>query len=58
MLALNGVEISESESLEDPELLMEVMEIREQMEEAESEDDIEKLKVENNGMSLQGIGFL
>lgn len=48
MLALNGVEISESESLEDPELLMEVMEIREQMEEAESEDDIEKLKVENN----------
>lgn len=49
MLALNGVEVSESESLEDPELLMEVMEIREEMEEAESEEDIERLKIENGG---------
>jgi molecular chaperone HscB len=49
MLALNGVEVSESESLEDPELLMEVMEIREEMEEAESEEDIERLKIENTG---------
>ncbi|KAI8581565.1 hypothetical protein K450DRAFT_231935 [Umbelopsis ramanniana AG] len=47
MLALNGVEVAESESLEDPELLMEVMEIREQMEEAETEEDIKKLKQEN-----------
>jgi molecular chaperone HscB len=35
--------------LEDPELLMEVMEIREEMEEAESEEDIERLKIENTG---------
>jgi molecular chaperone HscB len=49
MLALNGVEVAESESLEDPELLMEVMEIREQMEDAETEDDIMQLKQENNG---------
>ncbi|KAH8549974.1 Co-chaperone HscB, C-terminal oligomerization domain-containing protein [Umbelopsis sp. PMI_123] len=48
MLALNGVEVAESESLEDPELLMEVMEIREQMEDAETEDDIMQLKQENN----------
>ncbi|CAM0141470.1 unnamed protein product [Umbelopsis sp. WA50703] len=49
MLALNGVEVSESESLEDPELLMEVMEVREQMEEAETEEDIEKLRLDNEG---------
>jgi molecular chaperone HscB len=50
MLALNGVEVSESESLEDPELLMEVMEVREQMEEAETEEDIEKLRLDNEGV--------
>jgi DnaJ-domain-containing protein 1 len=58
MLALNGVEVAESESLEDPELLMEVMEIREQMEEAETEDDINKLKQENSGMFLHRLYFL
>jgi molecular chaperone HscB len=55
MLALNGVEVAESESLEDPELLMEVMEIREQMEEAETEDDIKKLKQENSGKFGTGL---
>lgn len=49
MLALNGVEVSESESLEDPELLMEVMEVREQMEDCETEEDIEKLRLDNEG---------
>lgn len=58
MLALNGVEVAESESLEDPELLMEVMEIREQMEEAETEDDIKKLKQENSGMFCTGCTFV
>jgi molecular chaperone HscB len=58
MLALNGVEVAESESLEDPELLMEVMEIREQMEEAETEDDINKLKQENSGMFCTGCTFI
>ncbi|KAG2178092.1 hypothetical protein INT43_003345 [Umbelopsis isabellina] len=47
MLALNGIEVSESESLEDPELLMEVMEVREQMEDCETEEDIEKLRLDN-----------
>lgn len=58
MLALNGVEVAESESLEDPELLMEVMEIREQMEEAETEDDIKKLKQENSGKFCTSCFFI
>lgn len=39
----------EGESLEDPELLMRVMELREQLEAVEKEDDLEPLRQENDG---------
>ncbi|PWN27989.1 S-adenosyl-L-methionine-dependent methyltransferase [Jaminaea rosea] len=37
----------EAESLEDPSLLMQVMEMREQLEEAEAEDEVEPVRVAN-----------
>lgn len=41
--------MNESDSLEDPALLMQVMELREQLEEAQSEDDVEAIRTENDG---------
>ena len=46
-LGLKGVEIAESESLEDPELLMEVMEVREQVEDANTQREIDQIRQEN-----------
>ncbi|ETS65195.1 hypothetical protein PaG_00262 [Moesziomyces aphidis] len=40
-------EVSESDSLEDPELLMEVMELRERLEEAESEAEAAEVRADN-----------
>ena len=40
-------EVSESDSLEDPELLMEVMELRERLEEAESEEEAAEVRADN-----------
>lgn len=49
MLQLRDVHIAEAESLEDPELLMEVLEAREELEEAASEEEVEGLKKRNDG---------
>ncbi len=43
----NAPEVSESDSLEDPELLMEVMELRERLEEAESEEEAAEVRADN-----------
>lgn len=40
-------EVSESDSLEDPELLMEVMELRERLEEAENEREAAEVRADN-----------
>ncbi|KAL0079250.1 HSCB C-terminal oligomerization domain-containing protein [Phycomyces blakesleeanus] len=48
MLSLKGKQVSESESLQDPELLMDVMEFREELEEAETEEDVARLKKVND----------
>ncbi|CAO3613661.1 unnamed protein product [Cunninghamella blakesleeana] len=48
LLAQKGVEIDESESLHNPALLMEVMEVREELEEATTNDDVEIIKNEND----------
>lgn len=40
-------EVSESDSLEDPELLMEVMELRERLEEAQSEEEAADVRKDN-----------
>ncbi|KAF9152549.1 hypothetical protein BG015_005106 [Linnemannia schmuckeri] len=48
MLELLGAPIHESESLNEPELLMEVMEARELLEEAQTEDEVQELKNVND----------
>jgi molecular chaperone HscB len=49
MLELLGAPIHETESLNEPELLMEVMEARELLEEAQTEDEVQDLKNVNDG---------
>ncbi|EPB92839.1 Fe-S protein assembly co-chaperone HscB [Mucor circinelloides 1006PhL] len=48
LLKEQGIQVNESDSLSDPELLMEVMEFREELEEAQSEADIKPLKARND----------
>ncbi|KAH7061636.1 cytidine deaminase-like protein [Paraphoma chrysanthemicola] len=50
LLSLKGIEVAEDETakVEDPELLMEVLEAREQIEEAEREMDLVEMKHEND----------
>ncbi|KAJ9631827.1 molecular chaperone [Taxawa tesnikishii (nom. ined.)] len=49
LLSLQGIDVAEDETLkvEDPELLMEVLETRETIEDAQSEEDLEPLKAMN-----------
>lgn len=49
LLSLRGIEVAEDETakVEDPELLMEVLDAREQIEEAESEEDLVEMKTAN-----------
>jgi len=49
LLKEQGIQVNEGDSLSDPELLMEVMEFREELEEAQSEADITPLKARNDG---------
>lgn len=49
LLSLRGIEVAEDETakVDDPELLMEVLDARERIEEAESEEDLVEMKTEN-----------
>ncbi|KAF2463012.1 Co-chaperone Hsc20 [Lindgomyces ingoldianus] len=49
LLSLRGIDVHEDETakVEDPELLMEVLETREQIEEAETEEDLVGMKTDN-----------
>lgn len=51
LLSLRGIEVAEDETakVEDPDLLMEVLETREMIEEAQSEGELVPLKQENEG---------
>lgn len=51
LLSLRGIDVAEDETakVEDPELLMEVLETRETIEEAQAEEDLEPLKKSNEG---------
>jgi molecular chaperone HscB len=49
ILGENGIKIGEDESLSDPELLMEVMEFREELDEVTSEKELLPLKERNDG---------
>ncbi|ORX99775.1 Co-chaperone Hsc20, partial [Basidiobolus meristosporus CBS 931.73] len=48
LLELRGVQVDESESLDDPELLMEVLEAREELEDAQTEAEAENVKLAND----------
>jgi molecular chaperone HscB len=51
LLSLRGIELAEDETakVEDPELLMEVLDAREAIEEAEKEEDLVEMKEVNEG---------
>ncbi|EIN13742.1 Co-chaperone Hsc20 [Punctularia strigosozonata HHB-11173 SS5] len=53
ILKQNGVEMGEEEQLDDPELIMEVMEAREALEEAENEDQVEKIRRQNRERMIE-----
>ncbi|KAI9323632.1 hypothetical protein BX666DRAFT_1847513 [Dichotomocladium elegans] len=48
LLEHEGVEVGESDSLDDPALLMEVMEIREELDEASTEEEVQQVKQIND----------
>lgn len=47
---MNGYETQDEDTLEDPELVMEVMETREALEGAEGRDQVEEIRAQNQGM--------
>ena len=47
-----GILVRQSESLDDPELIMEVMEAREALESAETREDVEQVREENQGTTI------
>ena len=49
IMQLEDIHISEHESLDDPELIMEIMEAREELETAENREDVERIREENQG---------
>jgi hypothetical protein len=49
-MELEGIYIGETDSLDDPELIMEIMEAREGLESAESREDADRIRAENQGM--------
>ena len=49
ILTQNGFPPSETDKLTDRELVMEIMEEREELDEAESLDDVERVRSRNNG---------
>jgi molecular chaperone HscB len=53
LLAKRGVEIEEQDKMEDPEMLMEILEVRESLEEAQTEEEISVIRDQNKGMCTQ-----
>lgn len=60
LLSLQGVDVANDETLkvEDPELLMTVLEAREAIEEAEEEHDLDGLRAENDARIKESEGVL
>lgn len=57
-LSVHDLPMEETDSLTDPMLLADIMEAREELEEAQSEEDVEKLRIANHGMSLRYLSPL
>ena len=51
-LEIYGNPIAETDSLDDPALLMDVMEAREELEEAQTEEEVERVKASNAGQYM------
>jgi Fe-S protein assembly co-chaperone HscB len=49
MLGKKGVAIEEEDKMEDPELLMEIMEVRESLEDANTQEEVDTIREENRG---------
>jgi len=60
LLSLRGIDVAEDETakVEDPELLMEVLETRETIEDAQEEKDLAPLKEKNEGRIADSIDVL
>lgn len=60
LLSLRGIEVADDETakVEDPELLMEVLEAREQIEEASTEADLEEMKTVNEERIAGSVAVL
>ncbi|ORY00234.1 Co-chaperone HscB, C-terminal oligomerization domain-containing protein [Clohesyomyces aquaticus] len=60
LLSLKGIDVHEDESakVEDPELLMEVLETRERIEEAKREEELRELREENDGRIERSVDVL
>ena len=60
LLSLRGIDIAEDETakVEDPELLMEVLEAREKIEDAENEEELLDMKTENDERIRQSVDVL
>lgn len=50
LLELRGVRIEEQDKMEDPELLMEILEIREALADAQTEEEVQQIRSDNAGM--------
>ena len=60
LLTLRGINLAEDETakLEDPELLLDVLEIREAIESAQEESEVERLKADNDAKIQKSIDLL
>ena len=52
-LHLHNINITEENTVEGTEFLMEIMEINEALSEVKSTKDLDKIRIENNGMILK-----
>ncbi|KAL7410695.1 hypothetical protein BDY24DRAFT_399037 [Mrakia frigida] len=55
LLSLSNVEVQESDSITDQSLLMEIMEAREALDDAESEEEVESLREEHREKAKQAV---
>lgn len=60
LLSLRGIDVAEDETakVEDPDLLMEVLEVREAIEAAGQESDLEEMKISNDARIAESEGIL
>ena len=55
ILQLKGIEIGESDNIDDPALIMEIMDAREGLDNAETQSEVEEIREENAGRLLLAL---